>query len=118
MRDELLAAGVNLDAGVDEEGATPLHLAIQWRRPDGVRWLLEHGASASKADQYGRTGLVWAKYERLLECMKLLLEAGESLESIFPHMPTMKDKLRLIKSRWFDQFDALAAYLRRSCAPG
>jgi hypothetical protein len=29
-------------------------------------------------------------------------------------MPTLKDKLRLLKSRWLGQYDALAEYLR-SC---
>jgi hypothetical protein len=109
---ELLAAGINLDIAVGEEGETPLHLAIQHRRPDAVKWLLEHGATSGKPDQYGRTGILWAESERDLESLKLLIEAGEKLESLFPHMPTIEDKLRLIKSRWFGQFDALAEYLR------
>lgn len=112
MLDRLLAAGINLDFGLDDEGATPLHFAIRCRCPDGVRWLLAHGASPKKADDHGRTPLIWAESERELESMKLLLEAGESLESLFPHMATLRDKLRLIKGRWAGQFDALAEYLR------
>jgi hypothetical protein len=108
----LLAAQVDLDGPIDDEEATPLHFAIHAGRADGVRWLLAHGASPAKPDKYERTGLLWAEGDRQLECLKVLLEAGESLESLFPHMRTMKDKLRLLKSRWLAQYDELAAYLR------
>ncbi len=112
LLNQLLQAGADLDAGLDGEGATALHLAVRGRRPDGARWLLEHGASAGKADRYGRTALVWAESERQLESLKLLLEAGERIDSLFPHMPTMPDKLGLLKRRWFGQFDELLDYLR------
>jgi hypothetical protein len=112
LLNELLAAGVDLNLGIGEENVPPLHFAVQSRSPEGVRWLLEHSARPGQKDGFGRTALVWAESERQLECLKLLLEAGEKLESLFPHMPTLPDKLRLIKSRWFGDFDALAQYLR------
>ncbi len=108
----LLAAKVDLEAPIGQEGETALHLAILAQRPDGVRWLLANGASASTPDTYGRTALLLAESIRHLESIKMLLEADEKIESLFPHMPTMADKLRLIKSRWMNQYDALAEYLR------
>lgn len=111
LLNELLAAGVDLNAPVADEGAPPLHCAVRAGHAGGVRWLLKNGAAVRQKDQYDRTALIWAESERQLECLKLLIEAGESLESLFPHMRTMKDKLRLIQSRWMDQYPALAAYL-------
>lgn len=113
LLDKVVEARPDLNAGLDGEGATPLHFAVRSHRPDGVRWLLEHGAVPGKPDDFGRTALVWAESERELDCLKLLLEAGESLKNIFPHMPTMKDKLRLIKGRWGGLFEQLADYLRQ-----
>ena len=108
---QIEAADIKLDEAIDDEGGTPLHHAVMHGRPDGVRWLLEHGASASKPDDYRRTALVWAEDGRQLECLLMLLDAGESLESLFPHMPTMKDKLKLIESRWLTDYPALRAAL-------
>jgi hypothetical protein len=108
----LIAAKVNLEANIGPEGETPLHLAILSHRPDGVRWLLEHGASTKTRDTYGRSALEWAETERQLECMKQLILAGETVESLFRHMPTLPDKLRLLKSRWMVQFADLADFLR------
>jgi hypothetical protein len=113
LLDRLVAAKVNLEKPIGPEGETPLHLAVTAGRADGVRWLLDHGASPKTPDQYGRTALVWAESDRRLDCLKMLIDAGESLESLFPHMPTWKDKLRLLQSRWNVQFDALAEYLRK-----
>ena len=107
----LLSAGIDMDGAIDEEGATPLHAAIHAGRADGVRWLLAHGASPSKADGYGRTGLMWAESDRQLECLKLLVEAGESIEKLFPHMRSMSEKLMLLQNRWMSQYPELAAYL-------
>ncbi|QDU40909.1 Ankyrin repeats (3 copies) [Maioricimonas rarisocia] len=108
---QIEAAGIDLDEAIDEEGGTPLHHAVMHGRADGVRWLLDHGASPSKPDDYQRTALVWAEDGRQLDCLLQLLDAGESLESLFPHMPTMKDKLKLIESRWMDQYPALRTAL-------
>lgn len=112
MLEQLASDKKNLEAPVGPEGETPLHLAVNQGRPDAVRWLFAQGASPKTPDQYGRTALIWAESTRQLECVIMLLDAGESLESLFPHMPTWKDKLRLLKSRWNVQFDALADYLR------
>ncbi|MFG0335363.1 MAG: ankyrin repeat domain-containing protein, partial [Maioricimonas sp. JB049] len=108
---QIEAAGINLEEAVDDEGGTPLHHAVMHGRPDGVRWLLDHGAAPSKADLYERTALAWAEDGCQLECLLQLLDAGESLERLFPHMPTMKDKLKLIESRWMDQYPALRTAL-------
>jgi ankyrin repeat protein/SMI1/KNR4 family protein SUKH-1 len=112
LLDGMIAAKVDLECVLGPEGETPLHMAVMQQQADGVRWLLEHGASVKTPDNYGRTALIWAENGRHLECMKLLLEAGASLDSLFTHMPTMEAKLQLLKSRWMHQFPPLAEYLR------
>jgi hypothetical protein len=112
LLEELRQSGVDLEGAVDDEGATPLHMAVRAGSADGVRWLLSHGVSAGKADKYARTALVWAENDRQLECLKLLLEAGETLDSLFAHMPTVLNKLWLIRGRWGPQYPPLAEYLR------
>ena len=99
LLEELRQSGVNLEGAVDDEGATPLHMAVRAGRADGARWLLGHRVSPGKPDKYARTALLWAENEHRLDCLKLLLEAGERLESLYPGRPAMLDKLRLIKSR-------------------
>jgi hypothetical protein len=112
LLEELRQSGVNLDAAVDDEGATPLHMAVRSGSADGARWLLSHGASAGKADRFGRTALVWAENACDLECVKVLLEAGERLDSLFRGRPTVADKLTLMRGRWGPKFPALATYLK------
>jgi hypothetical protein len=109
----LVEAGVDLNGGIDDEGATPLHTAVRNGRPDGVRWLLGRGADAGRADKFGRTALVWAENARDLESLTLLLDAGERFDSLFPHMPTAAAKLRLMRGRWFDKFGPLVDELKR-----
>jgi hypothetical protein len=40
---------------VDGYGATPLHVAIQARKIESLKWLIAHGADASIHDREGRT---------------------------------------------------------------
>lgn len=70
--DELAASGVKLDTPIDDEGATPLHLAVQLGRKDAVRWLLDHGADPKKKDRYGRNALLWAENGPGHACLAML----------------------------------------------
>jgi len=72
LLDELAAAGVKIDAPIDDEGATPLHLAVQLGRKDAVRWLLDHGADPTKKDRYGRNALLWAENGPGHACLAML----------------------------------------------
>lgn len=51
---ELIAAGANLNA-YDDQGATPLHLAVRFGMPTLVRLLLDAGADPDLPDNVGRT---------------------------------------------------------------
>lgn len=116
LLEELRQSGVNLEGAVDDEGATPLHMATRAGNVSGMRWLLSQGVSPGKADKYGRTALVWAESNCDLESVKVLLEAGEKLDSLFPGRPTVGGKLMLIRGRWGAKFAALDEYLKASGA--
>ena len=73
LLEKLAEAGIDFNAGIDEEGSTPLHLAAQANALGGVKWLLAHGADANKADKYGRTPLIWAETHEDQTCRRLLL---------------------------------------------
>jgi hypothetical protein len=72
LLEELIAAGVNLEAAIDDEGGTALHHAVQLGRKDAVRWLLEHGADPKKSDRYGRNALIYAESGPGQSCLALL----------------------------------------------
>jgi hypothetical protein len=71
----LLNQGAALDER-DEQGRTPLMLAIVQGRPDVVRLLLNRGADPNIADSAGRTPLQQAKQQHLREVAALLKQAG------------------------------------------
>lgn len=56
----LLEAGADVNAAVDKEQRTALHLAAFWGGPELIDLLLQKGASVSRADAYGRTPLHFA----------------------------------------------------------
>ncbi|HEX3151176.1 MAG TPA: ankyrin repeat domain-containing protein [Gemmataceae bacterium] len=116
LLEELRQSGVNLEGAVDDEGSTPLHMATRASSVSGMRWLLSHGVSPSKADKYARTALVWAESNVDLECLKVLLEAGLKLDSLFPGRATVGGKLILIRGRWGAKFAALEEYLKSAGA--
>jgi hypothetical protein len=60
----------------DEQGRTPLMLAVMQGRQDVVRSLLDHGADPNIADNTGRTPLQQAKQSDLREIAALLEQAG------------------------------------------
>jgi hypothetical protein len=71
----LLNQGAALDAR-DEQGRTPLMLAVVQGRLDVVRLLLNRGADPNIADSAGRTPLQQAKQQNLREVAALLKQAG------------------------------------------
>jgi hypothetical protein len=71
----LLNQGAALDAR-DEQGRTPLMLAVMQGKLDVVRLLLNRGADPNIADSTGRTPLQQAKQQNLREVAALLKQAG------------------------------------------
>lgn len=65
-------AGINLDGPVNEEGSTPLHLAVQAENTEAIKWLLARGADPKKPDKFGRTAFDWAQTPGDQVCMRLL----------------------------------------------
>jgi ankyrin repeat protein len=53
---ELTAAGFGLEER-GGAGGSALFAAVQWNRPDNVRWLTEHGADANAVDVSGASVL-------------------------------------------------------------
>lgn len=77
LLEKLADAGLDFNVALDDEGSTPLHLAVQAEHLGGVKWLLAHGADAEKKDKYGRTALIWAESHRDKTCRRLLLGQEE-----------------------------------------
>jgi len=71
----LLDSGVDKD-GVNEDGETPLYVAIKHGHSTGVKLLLESGADINKANYDGWVPLDIAVYEGNSAYVKLLLDAG------------------------------------------
>jgi ankyrin repeat protein len=77
MLDLLLSNGSSVDVRSDE-GSTPLMLAVQGRRLDHARFLLERGADARAADARDFTSLHRAAEMGQLDMAQLLLANGAS----------------------------------------
>lgn len=73
----LLSAGARIDAA-DEEGRTPLMLAVEWHC-DAVQLLLEAGADLEATDRRGMTPLMHAAQNGTLDTLTALVEAGADL---------------------------------------
>lgn len=72
--ERMLALGASV-AVADSDGATPLHLAAVFDRPDIARVLLDHGANVNAIDDGGATPLFWAS-RGSASLVQLLLERG------------------------------------------
>lgn len=77
---ELAGANRSQLTAVDENGATPLHLAAAGGHLELVRWLLESGAPPDATDGGGNTPLQGATLAGRLEVARLLLDRGAALE--------------------------------------
>lgn len=78
--DLLLEKGADLEAQ-DNDGQTPLIVAIQSQRFETVRYLLERGADLEAKDRHGQTPLILAAQKCIPETVNLLLEKGADPES-------------------------------------
>lgn len=76
----LLAGGANIEA-TDEQGMTPLLLAIKHGRRDVVELLLNHGANIHHAANDGVTPLFLAIRERRADLVALLLDKGADVNA-------------------------------------
>lgn len=70
--ERLAEAGINFNAPVNEDGAPPIHLAVQYESQDAVKWLMKHGADPHQADKYRRTAFIWAEHGPGFSCLPIL----------------------------------------------
>lgn len=70
--EQLAEAGINFNAPVNEDGAPPIHLAVQYGSQDAVKWLMKHGADPHQADKYRRTAFIWAEHGPGFSCLPIL----------------------------------------------
>jgi hypothetical protein len=72
LLEQLATAKVDVNAVMDDEGATPLHLAVQMGREEAVRWLMEQGADPHQKDRYSRDAFIYAEHGPGFNCLALL----------------------------------------------
>ena len=77
----LLEAGTLPNLGRNRYGATALMIAVEWRREDMVKLLLEYGADTEIRDKKGRAPLLLAAHEGDLEIVRHLVKSGANLET-------------------------------------
>lgn len=73
--DYLYQQGTNVNLA-DNEGVTPLMMAVQIGFIEGVTRLIEHGARVDVTNNSGETPLMYAVHARNTELMRQLLVAG------------------------------------------
>ncbi|MFO1042602.1 MAG: ankyrin repeat domain-containing protein [Planctomycetaceae bacterium] len=70
--ERLAEAGINFNAPLNEDGAPPIHLAVQSGSREAVKWLMKHGADPHQADKYRRTAFIWAEHGLGFSCLPIL----------------------------------------------
>ena len=72
----MLDRNADIEAEVDDNKMTSLHLAVEMRHIDAILLLLKYGAKADKRDFEGRTVLHYAALDDQCEIASLLLDHG------------------------------------------
>jgi hypothetical protein len=80
--EQLATAGADFNAPVNDEGAPPIHLAVQAGNKEGVRWLIAHGADVQKPDRYQRTAFIYAETGPGFECLPILEGKDENASPV------------------------------------
>lgn len=72
LLEELAESGVDFNQPADEEGQTPISLAVQFGKTEAVKWLLQHGADPNKYDKYQRNAFTWTDRGPGYDCLAIL----------------------------------------------
>lgn len=81
LRGLALAAPADIDAPVNEQGQTALHLAVTQGEKESVEQLLRQGADVEIFDGNGLTALALAASQDRTDLMKVLLDAGAQTDA-------------------------------------
>ena len=86
---DLIVLGANLE-WKDEDGVTPLLVAIRWDKVEIARMLIEAQADVNVQDKFNRTPLREATWNGQVEIVKMLIGAGARKdirddEGMFPY---------------------------------
>ena len=78
---QLLSAGVEVDARAFHDHSTPLMTAAAMGNSDMVRFLVYQGATVDAMDMEARDALDIAMHSSHVDCVRVLLEMGATVES-------------------------------------
>ncbi len=90
--EELISQGADVNAHLAKDGATPLHMALDYDYPQcgyeskfsrqqAAEFLLDHGAHINARDGLGVTCLSYAIFNGDVPCVRLLLQRGADVNA-------------------------------------
>jgi len=103
IADQLLAAGCDIN-GKNDEGKTPLHIAIvSGKKQQAIQWLLDHKADINAKDGSGSTPLHYA-VRCGVERVRLLLDHNADVNALDFKGETALGELREFAWKWSGHF--------------